>query len=118
MELNQGREASVSLLAWRSRRLRRKAGSSTMLRESIALSTALGALEKQAAMWESVTVSHCEVGARAEQLDSGGRRGTITVIASEKPLFNDAKAIAIVDAKSLFDSTATEQAQVRTTGHS
>ena len=54
--LNQRQVAPVSLLAWRSRRLRRKAGS-TMLCESVSLASALGALEKQVAFFESLMKS-------------------------------------------------------------
>lgn len=51
-KLNAGEDAPISLISWRSRGLRRKAGS-TMLCEAISLSTALAALEKQVAVLES-----------------------------------------------------------------
>ena len=50
--LNAGAEAPISLISWRSKRLRRKAGSTTLC-ESISLSTALAAMEKQVATWRS-----------------------------------------------------------------
>ena len=106
--LNQGSEAPISLLAWKSRRLRRKAGN-TMLCESISLSTALGALERQIAMWNSFRLSRFDPRQQAESDDHRGRRGAPTVIASDDPGFTDPLSVAIIDAKSLFDAAATEQ---------
>jgi hypothetical protein len=83
--LNQGSEAPISLLAWKSRRLRRKAGN-TMLCESISLSTALGALERQIAMWNSFRLSRFDPRQQAESDDHRGRRGTPT---SDDPGFTD-----------------------------
>ena len=51
--MNQGQKAPVSLMQWRSKRLRRKAASS-MLCESISLSAASGALERQDAFMDSI----------------------------------------------------------------
>ena len=106
--LNQGSEAPISLLAWKSRRLRRKAGN-TMLCESISLSTALGALERQIAMWNSFRLSRFDPRQQAESDDHRGRRDAPTVIASDDPGFTDPLSVAIIDAKSLFDAAATEQ---------
>ncbi|CAE7766581.1 unnamed protein product [Symbiodinium sp. CCMP2592] len=55
--LNAGRQAVMGIMAWRSRKLRRKAGN-TLLCESIALSTALGSLERQVAMRNSLVASN------------------------------------------------------------
>jgi len=106
--LNQGLDAPISLLAWKSRRLRRKAGN-TMLCESISLSTALGALERQIAMWNSFRLSRYDPRLQAELDDSQGRRGAPVVVASDDPDFADPLSIAIIDAKSLFDASASEQ---------
>ena len=107
--LNQGLEAPISLLSWKSRRLRRKAGN-TMLCESISLSTALGALEKQIAMWDSIRISRYDVRQRNEANDDHGLRGTPTVLASDDPGYADPLSLAIVDAKSVYDAAASEQA--------
>lgn len=109
-DLNKGLEAKITLISWKSRKLRRKAGS-TMLCESISLSTALGALEKQVAMWKSICQSRFDVRKQVEAEDTKGLHGSCTVIASEDANYTDPKAIAIVDAKSVFDASASEQAQ-------
>ena len=109
--LNQGHRAPVSLMAWKSRRLRRKAGS-TMLCESISLSTALGSLKKQVAQSRSIQVSryqarqHLTVGDDPEDT----LRGNASIIASENENYRDPQAISVVDAKSLYDATSSEQA--------
>ena len=108
-KLNLGMRAPVSLVGWKSRRLRRKAGS-TMLCESISLSTALGALEKQIATWDSFRLSRFDVRQRVLEDDHAGTRGEPTVIASDDPNYQDPLSLAVVDAKSLFDTAATEQA--------
>ena len=110
-DLNAGREAPVSLIAWRSRKLRRKAAN-TLLCESIAMSAAVGALEKQVAMWQSFRLARFDPRSIAVDDETArGLRGTATVIAEDAPEFTDPAAVAVVDAKSLFDSAATEQAQ-------
>ena len=108
-KLNQGLPAPISLIGWKSRRLRRKAGS-TMLCESISLSTALGALEKQIATWDSIRISRYDVRQRRLEEDDSGMHGEPTVLASDDPLHQDPLSLAIVDAKSLFDGAASEQA--------
>ena len=80
-----------------------------MLCESISLSTALGALERQITMWNSFRFSRYDPRQQAETDDHHGRRGTPTVIASDDPDFSDPLSVAIIDAKSLFDAAATEQ---------
>ena len=84
-----------------------------MLCEAISLSTALGALEKQVAVFESFRISRFDpqtmVGGSFES--QMGLRGPPTVIASEDPQFLDPKAIALVDAKALFDGANKKQAQ-------
>ena len=110
-ELNAGKPAPFSIISWRSKRLRRKAGSTTLC-EAISLSTALGSLEKQVAMLESFRYSRFDprtmISIPEVQL---GLRGSDTVIASEDPNFVDPQAIAIIDAKSVFDGSSNEQAQ-------
>ena len=106
-----GHRAPVSLIAWKSKKLRRKAGN-TLLCESISLSTALGAMEKQIAMWESLCKSHYNP--RNSTLPpeiEKGLRGPATVIAWEAPSYVDPMLVAVTDAKSLYDGTTTEQAQ-------
>ena len=86
LAMNAGKLAPISLIGWKSRRLRRKAGS-TMLCESVSLSTALGALEKQLSMWRSICFSRLDVRQQAEEDDAGGLQGAATVIALEDQLF-------------------------------
>ena len=108
---NRGDRSPVSIMAWRSRKLRRKAGN-TLLCESIALSTALGALERQAAMWKSLTVaSFTARHLTLEDTEEAEIRGQASVIASECNAYVDPSAVAVVDAKSLFDGVHSEQAQ-------
>lgn len=102
------RRSNISLLAWKSRRFRRKAGN-TMLCVSISLSTALSALERQIAMWNSFRLSRYDPHLHAELDDSQGRRGAPVVVASDDPDFADPLSIAIIDAKSLFDASASER---------
>ena len=110
-ELNAGQIAPISLIGWTSRRLRRKAGN-TLLCESIALSTALGALEKQVSMWDSFCLSHYSPRDHLEPTDEElGLRNGSTVIADESDSYRDPYSVAIVDAKSLFDGASSEQAQ-------
>ncbi|CAE7808271.1 GIP, partial [Symbiodinium sp. CCMP2456] len=110
-QLNQGHEAPVSLIAWKSRRLRRKAGN-TLLCESISLSTALWAMEKQVAFWKSICNSHFNPRDMAVDIEVElGLRGSATVVAEESNEYKDPEVIAIADAKSLFDTVKNEQAQ-------
>ena len=107
--LNAGLDAKTSLLGWRSRRMRRKAGN-TLLCESISLSTALGALERQSAMWLSFSVSHFDPRQMAQDEDEErGLHGEGTVVLEENEDYVDPLAVAIVDAKSLFDASVNEQ---------
>ena len=108
-DLNRGLEAPMSIISWKSRRLRRKAGS-TCLCEAISLSTALGALEKQIAMWNSICKSRYDPRVQTEADDDGGLRGKPVVIAAEDPAFADPLSLAVVDAKSVFDASNSEQA--------
>ena len=108
-DMSRGLDAPISLISWKSRRLRRKAGS-TMLCESISLSTALGALEKQISFWDSIRLSRYDVRKQHEDKDDKGMRGEPTVVATDDIHFNDPLSLAIVDAKSVFDASATEQA--------
>ncbi|OLQ12867.1 hypothetical protein AK812_SmicGene3197 [Symbiodinium microadriaticum] len=105
-DLNIGRQAPISLIAWKSRKMKRKAGN-TLLCESIAMSTAMGALERQVATWKSLTISHYD------PKDDGGEEEEddtkLTVIAAEDPNYTDPRAVAIADAKSLYDALHSEQ---------
>ena len=108
-DLNAGRLAPVSLLGWKSRRMRRKAGN-TLLCESISLSTALGALERQVAMWMSITISHFDPRLMAQDEDEErGLYGEGTVIMAEDKRYTDPLSVAVVDAKSLYDSVVADQ---------
>ncbi|CAJ1437918.1 unnamed protein product [Effrenium voratum] len=112
-QLNRGEVAPVGLMSWKSRRLRRKAGN-TLLCESIALSTALGAMEKQVAVWRSFCKSKYDPRETAVEVSEEvqmGLRGPGTVIASESVTFTDPLTVAVADAKSLYDASASEQAQ-------
>eukprot|EP00913_Durusdinium_trenchii_P000984 g908.t1 len=87
--LNRGLKAPVSLIARRSKKLRRKAGSATLC-ESISLSTALAAMEKQYAAMLSFRISRFDpkmmMGDEEIQM---GLRGPSTVIAEENPRYTD-----------------------------
>ena len=72
-QLNKGELAPISLIAWKSRRLRRKKGSSNLC-ESISLATAFGGLEKQIATLNSFLKSCYDVRQELEQHDDGGLR--------------------------------------------
>ena len=110
-ELNAGKLAPVSLIAWRSKKIRRKAGS-TSLAESVSLSAALGAMEKQYAMMMSIRFSKFDPRNFAEDTEIQlGLRGSPTVIASEDPKYLDPDTVAVVDAKSIFDSTSNPGSQ-------
>ena len=111
--LNAGKFAPVSLIAWRSKKLRRKAGNTTLC-ESISLSTALASAEKQVATLKSFQYSRFDPKQIAEELGvevERGLRGPPTVIASENPTFVDPETVAVIDAKSVFDSTSSAEKQ-------
>ena len=109
--LNRGLKAPVSLIARRSKKLRRKAGSATLC-ESISLSTALAAMEKQYAAMLSFRISRFDpkmmMGDEEIQM---GLRGPSTVIAEENPRYTDPNTVCVVDAKSVYDSTANPERQ-------
>eukprot|EP00435_Cladocopium_sp_Y103_P008346 s2034_g2.t1 len=110
-QLNRGERAPVSLIAWRSKKLRRKAGSTTPC-ESISLSTALAAMEKQVATFQSFQLSRYDPKVIARDIEiEMGLRGPPTVIAAEDPKFVDPLTIALIDAKSVYDSTASAERQ-------
>ena len=109
-DLSRGKTAPVSLISWKSRKMRRKAVSSTLC-EAISLSTSLGALEKQVSMLDSMLLSRYNVREQLEQGDDGGLRGEPVVIAEESPLYSDPRSIAVIDSKSLFDGSSNEQPQ-------
>ena len=109
-KLNAGETAPISLIAWKSKRLKRKAGN-TLLCESISLSTAMGALEKQVATWRSLTQSNF----RAKDFEDADELERVlnsspSVIAAEDLRYSDPSVIAVADAKSLFDALHSEQA--------
>ena len=81
-----------------------------MLCDSVSSSTALGALEKQIATWDSIRISRYDVRQRRLDEDDSGMHGEPTVLATDDPLHQDPLSLAIVDAKSLFDGAASEQA--------
>ena len=110
-QLNRGEKAPVSLIAWRSKKLRRKAGSTTLC-ESISLSTALAAMEKQVATFQSFQFSRFDPKSITNDIEvEMGLRGPPTVIASEDPKFVDPLTVALIDAKSVFDSTSSPERQ-------
>ena len=109
--MNRGIKAPVSLIAWRSKKLRRKAGSTTLC-ESISLSTALAAMEKQYATLLSFRISFFDPKMLMEDEEiSMGLRGPPTVIADENPRFTDPETVCVIDAKSVFDSTSDPERQ-------
>ena len=108
--MNRGALAPVSLMQWRSKRLRRKA-SSSLLCEAISMSAATAALERQDAVMEAISKSHFNPRRRQRNeddlLELGGKA---TVIASQSGQYMDPKSLVLMDAKSLYDSLNAEQA--------
>eukprot|EP00439_Symbiodinium_sp_Y106_P050867 s3255_g6.t1 len=108
-DLNLGKPAPISLMLWRSRRLRRKAASS-MLCEALSLSAATACLEKQAALWEALCRS--DFNPRQRQLHEEEvleLQGRSTVISSESDLFRDPGSVVVIDAKALYDGIMSDQ---------
>ena len=109
--LNRGIKAPVSLIAWRSKKLRRKAGSTTLC-ESVSLSTALAAMEKQYATMLSFRISRFDPKMMMDDEEiQMGLRGPSTVIAEENPRYTDPDTVCVIDAKSVYDSTANPERQ-------
>ncbi len=109
--MNRGETSPISLMEWRSRRLRRKAASS-LLCESISLSAGTGALERQDAFMQSIQFSHFSPRMRQRTEDEMlSIMGKTTVIANESAEYRDPKSLAVMDAKALFDSQNSEQSQ-------
>ena len=109
--LNRGESAPVSLMQWRSKRLRRKAASS-LLCEAISMSAATGSLERLDAFFQSIAMSHFSP--RRKQLTEDQyleASGKATVIASDSKNFVDPHSVFVMDAKSLYDSLNSEQSQ-------
>ena len=108
--MNRGALAPVSLMQWRSKRLRRKA-SSSLLCEAISMSAATAALERQDAMMEAISKSHFNPRRRQRNEDDLLElAGKATVIASQSGQYMDPKSLVLMDAKSLYDSLNAEQA--------
>ena len=61
-------------------------------------------------MWNSIRISRYDPRVQSEENDDGGLRGKPNVIAAENPDFADPLSIAVVDAKSVFDASSSEQA--------
>ena len=109
--LNQGAKAPVSLMQWRSKRLRRKAASSMMC-ESIAMSAATGALERQDAFTHSIRFSNYSPRLRQKGEDERmDMLGKTSVFAKDVSAFRDPASIVVMDAKALFDNLGSEQSQ-------
>ena len=111
MEHILGENAPVSLVQWRSKRLRRKA-SSSLLCESISMSAATGALERLDSFFQSICQSNFNP--RRKQLTEDQyleASGKATVIASDSERFQDPHGVCVMDAKSLFDALCSEQSQ-------
>ena len=107
--MNQGAVAPVSLMQWRSKRLRRKA-SSSLLCEAISMSAATGALERQDAFMASIRKSHFTPRMKQKSEDEFLElAGKATVIAEQSHQYRDPGSIAVMDAKALFDSINAEQ---------
>ncbi|CAE8697324.1 unnamed protein product [Polarella glacialis] len=109
-KLNQGEKAPLSLISWKSRRLRRKAPSSMMC-ESLCASAATGELEWFDAFMESIRFSKYDLRAklRRDQVALGLLDEPV-VIATDDVLYRDPNALVVMDAKALFDAIANEQA--------
>ena len=107
--MNNGHSAPVSLIMWRSKRLRRRA-SSSMLCEALSLSAASASLEKQDALWSALRVSNYDPRARQrteeEVLELQGRS---TVVATDSAAYRDPRSVIVIDAKSLYDHLLGDQ---------
>ena len=109
--MNLGERSPVSLMQWRSKRLRRKAASS-LLCEAISMSAATGALEKQDAFMESIRLAnYCPRSRQRTEDEYLSLAGKSTVLAKESNHFVDPRALAVVDAKALFDALLSDQPQ-------
>eukprot|EP00435_Cladocopium_sp_Y103_P070714 s172_g35.t2 len=109
--LNRGEAAPISLIQWRSKRLRRKA-SSSLLCEAISMSAATGALERLDAFFQSISQS--DYSPRRKQLTEDQyleASGKATVIANDSSIYRDPHSICVMDAKSLYDALNSEQSQ-------
>jgi len=109
--LNQGARAPVSLMPWRSKRLRRKAALSMMC-ESIVMSAATGALERQDAFMHSIRFSNNSPRLRQKGEDERmDMLGKTSVFAKDVSAFRDPASIVVMDAKVLFGNLGSEQSQ-------
>ena len=109
--LNQGAKAPVSLMQWRSTRLRRKAASSMMC-ESIAVSAATGALERQDAFMHSIRFSNYSPRLRQKgEYERMDMLGKTSVFAKDVSAFRDPASVVVMDAKALLDNLGSEQSQ-------
>ena len=110
-QLNAGQPAPVSLMGWKSRRLRRKAGN-TLLHQPV---HSVGGHRKtsldveQLLLLEVLTTAgawgrRCGVGTAWNHY---GHRQRV----NETEEFRDPLTVAVVDAKSLYDAASTEQSQ-------
>jgi len=107
--MNEGKLAPVSLMQWKSKRLRRKA-SSSLLCESISFSAGTGALERQDAFMASIRFSNFRPRDRQKSEDEVlSLMGKASVIADESLEYRDPRSLAVADAKALYDSLASEQ---------
>ena len=109
--LNRGEEAPISLMQWRSKRLRRKAASS-LLCEALSMSAATAALERQDAFMESIRFSNFQPRSRQRSEDEHlAATGKDRVIANESKAYRDPNSVVIMDAKALYDGLNTDQSQ-------
>ena len=111
--LNQGARAPVSLMPWRSRRLRRKAALS--MSESIVMSAATGALERQDAFMHSIRFSNNSPRLRQKGEDERmDMLGKTSVFAKDVSAFCDPATIVVMDAKVLFATLGQNSPKART----
>ena len=97
--MNQGKLAPISLMQWRSKRLRRKA-SSSLLCEAISMSAATGALERLDAFFQSISQSGFSRRMQQQKEDQLLEAfGESTEIASDSIQYRDPHSICVMDAK-------------------
>ena len=109
--MNKGKLSPISLMQWRSKRLRWKA-SSSLLCEAISMSAATGALERLDAFSQSISQSGFSPRMKQQKEDQYLEAcGKATVIASDSIQYRDPHSICVMDAKSLFDALNSEQSQ-------
>lgn len=89
-DLHANRSAKISLVSWKSKKVRRKASSSTLC-EALNMSNALGELEWVHCFYNSLAFATFDIRNRVVQ------SATKTVLASDNPALKDPSSIGVLD---------------------